>query len=909
MSLLETLFSQETIERLSWMLVHFLWQATAVALLLIAGIIIPTALVFAAPQPLPQNEADSAAVETSAPPVDDQPARSQVLLAFTVIDVFADRVLDTGTAAQVRDFPTRIQPADANQLGVSIVPPMIEELGVPLRDIFARFELIAARSKDLTDLLISHGYAQTMSKPRILTFADESASITIGQANDPNALDSAPTGEFLRLTVVPHVLEDMDATRLEIDYEDQHAIGSPDDPSRSMSNTQIASTIVVPNDGHAAIVARGTGRSDARLPLLLIGPTIVNRPQRAERQDPNTNARTNVTLESQNDASGQDLTQITIDWVIAKASTGTVLDRETMLLIGNILADERPKIAEQIAGTDPKQKMTLGELLKKYVAEQSLSQETGQALIDLLKTRGLATVQSSPTLVAADKQPFELRSVSEEWFSPPRSESAGASQEPAPTRFEYGTVIDGTAHAEQDNSVTLEMVVTFTEPEAKTQPDGLPVVRKKETWTMVNVADNRYLSLLMELSNHNSSQAQDVGSLLVMVKPKIAGRAPQPEISETRYVRLNHQRPQRVRDLLVPVYQKYVHVEDTDASDPDDSGHILAITAPTAITNTIMEAIRKLDMPRREVLLDVRVVEVDRTALKRLGIEWSLPKTQTSVFNTNWPRGVQIDRSPNPTFTDALTVIVNQLKLSDQARIITNPQLLARNGRQAQLRSVREEWFMISDIHLDPTVFVISAELEKIPSAAILSIVPRIGDGNDITLELAMSVSESFPKGQAVDLPLDRFPQTRNPVTIQNGGTVILAGLPVESGDGDQTPRVIAIFITATRVPDISEIVPSSDGIKSTDSSSQSRTLTTSISAQQVADARRSHTSSDPLVQELAKSIVDLEKERIALHQTLAPSHPTLRQKQDVLETLQHRLAERRAVLEDEYNASVKAFI
>ena len=34
MPLLESLFSQGTIERLGWMLVHFLWQATAVALLL-----------------------------------------------------------------------------------------------------------------------------------------------------------------------------------------------------------------------------------------------------------------------------------------------------------------------------------------------------------------------------------------------------------------------------------------------------------------------------------------------------------------------------------------------------------------------------------------------------------------------------------------------------------------------------------------------------------------------------------------------------------------------------------------------------------------------------------------------------------------------------------------------------------
>ncbi len=130
----------------------------------------------------------------------DEPNRTQVLMAFTIIDVFADRVLDGDTAVRARDFLTLIRPADANGPVTSAELPTLEDLQAPLRDVFARFEPIHLKSKDLTDLLTSRGYGRVMNNPRIQTLPDETVSVMIGQEDDLNAPGSRSTGEYMKKT-------------------------------------------------------------------------------------------------------------------------------------------------------------------------------------------------------------------------------------------------------------------------------------------------------------------------------------------------------------------------------------------------------------------------------------------------------------------------------------------------------------------------------------------------------------------------------------------------------------------------------------------------------------------------------------------------------------------------------------
>lgn len=309
-----------------------------------------------------------------------------------------------------------------------------------------------------------------------------------------------------------------------------------------------------------------------------------------------------------------------------------------------------------------------------------------------------------------------------------------------------------------------------------------------------------------------------------------------PEISVTRHLRLNHNTPGRIKDLLPRVYKQYVEAEAASATDPNDQGHLLTITAPVEITEAIRRMIREWDQTPRQVLLDARVVAMERGNLLNLGVEWTMPTMQAGAFydGSDWTKALGLGYTADSTFTNSLMATLNALESTSQADIVTNPQLVAQDGGQAQLRSIREEWFMMSDDQEDMYGFS-RAELQKIESGTTLTITPRIGDSNDITLELAVEVSTSVAKGRDSDLPIVTRRQAKNKVTLKNGGTVAVAGLtenrttsvdqrvPVlgsiplvgrlfRNNNDDKETREIAVFVTATLIPEASEARPGAAG-------------------------------------------------------------------------------------------------
>lgn len=294
-------------------------------------------------------------------------------------------------------------------------------------------------------------------------------------------------------------------------------------------------------------------------------------------------------------------------------------------------------------------------------------------------------------------------------------------------------------------------------------------------------------------------------------------------LAETRHVRLNHISPTRVKELMSKQQARYVQIENPNPTDPNDPGKLVAVTAPGDIADTIMALIRRYDVPRQHVMLDARVVAMERSNLLNLGVQWDFPAFQYGQLlqNSDWTKAFSIGYSLDGTFTNALMAKLNALQANNQLEIMTNPQVIAQDGSQTELKSVQEEWFMMTDA-LTNSMYS-NSELEKIESGTILTITPHIGDSNEITLEMAVEVSDSVAKGTDSDLPIVTRRLARSRVTVQNGGTVAVAGLTESrtrklnekvpglgslpligrlfNNDNDQKiNREIAVFVTANLV-------------------------------------------------------------------------------------------------------------
>jgi type II secretory pathway component GspD/PulD (secretin) len=194
-----------------------------------------------------------------------------------------------------------------------------------------------------------------------------------------------------------------------------------------------------------------------------------------------------------------------------------------------------------------------------------------------------------------------------------------------------------------------------------------------------------------------------------------------PEITETRTLRLNYIHPDTAVKLLAAPLARYVRAEN--ATDPNGlavfggaaagrGGHIVTVTAPPALADRIVADLKRLDSRPRQVLLDARVVVMERGDLLDLGVEWGFPTIRAGMFSGDvlndavYTResltGFQIGYTPDSTFTDSLLMALHLLQENSQADITSYPQLVAQDGRQSEIRVITEEWFMMEAARNDP---------------------------------------------------------------------------------------------------------------------------------------------------------------------------------------------------------------
>ena len=87
--------------------------------------------------------------------------------------------------------------------------------------------------------------------------------------------------------------------------------------------------------------------------------------------------------------------------------------------------------------------------------------------------------------------------------------------------------------------------------------------------------------------------------------------------------------------MLSPVFAPYVQAELPNPRDPNDQGNMLLVTAAPAIVDRIVEDIKKIDRYKRQVLLDARVVSMEKGNLLNLGSEWSWPRSRRGAFTSH----------------------------------------------------------------------------------------------------------------------------------------------------------------------------------------------------------------------------------------------------------------------------------
>ncbi len=226
-----------------------------------------------------------------------------------------------------------------------------------------------------------------------------------------------------------------------------------------------------------------------------------------------------------------------------------------------------------------------------------------------------------------------------------------------------------------------------------------------------------------------------------------------------------------------------------------DARRLSAITATNAITikdtpERIIAAgkiISAIDKARPEVIIDVELLEVNRTHLQEYGLQIASPGSPglSGAIGINQPAGgISLKSLSSLTSADVLltslpSLYYRLLKNDTATRILANPQLRTSEGIPAQARFGER-------VPVPVTTFapIAAGGLQTQPITSFnyepigvnIDITPRMHHDDSVTLALKVDLSAISGKGFG-DLPTFGSRQINTVIRLKDGETNMLAGL------------------------------------------------------------------------------------------------------------------------------------
>jgi general secretion pathway protein D len=192
-----------------------------------------------------------------------------------------------------------------------------------------------------------------------------------------------------------------------------------------------------------------------------------------------------------------------------------------------------------------------------------------------------------------------------------------------------------------------------------------------------------------------------------------------------------------------------------------------------------------VDKQRAEVVVDVEILEVNRSRLKEYGIEISSGASNTGVIGLIFPdprKTYTIKDNPydgdNLVISQLPGVIYRLLKTDSATRLLANPQLRTTEGQTAQAR-------FGDQIPVPVTVFTPIAQggISQQPVTSFeyknvgvnIDVTPRVHHDGEVTLTMKLEVSSLGALFQ--NNPTFRSRNVNSVIRLKDGETNILAGL------------------------------------------------------------------------------------------------------------------------------------
>jgi len=247
-------------------------------------------------------------------------------------------------------------------------------------------------------------------------------------------------------------------------------------------------------------------------------------------------------------------------------------------------------------------------------------------------------------------------------------------------------------------------------------------------------------------------------------------------------------------------------VRNLQAVADKDNNTIIIVATPVEFA-VIESALRKLDVPARQVLIDMTIAEIQLTDQLQFGVEWLFtggpPSNRGSGGNVNnptlpittAPAGSNLQNGISGLLTQGFTYLISSakfpggiqaaLRLLDtygNTKVISNPHLAALDNQKATIK-VGERIPITQQNAVGGVDNVISTTSQYIDTGVLVQVTPHINAGGLVTLEVQAEVSNPGNVARAGDAPPINTRSVQTSIAVPSGQTMIMGGLIL---DGDQ---------------------------------------------------------------------------------------------------------------------------
>jgi len=242
---------------------------------------------------------------------------------------------------------------------------------------------------------------------------------------------------------------------------------------------------------------------------------------------------------------------------------------------------------------------------------------------------------------------------------------------------------------------------------------------------------------------------------------------------ETRILPINYANGKEMKMSVEKTLTKRGHIE------VDDRSNALIVTDISDKLDQVDAMVRNLDTRTPQVEIVARLVDVDASATRDLGIDWGVH--HMDLFDAGVSENVDIHAADvtNPAGVAKIGTIkgfgsveatLQALETQNKANIISNPRITTVNNREASVVVGKQIPLIVQD-------FAGNAVTQMTTIGIKLSVTPHINTGNRITMDVHPEVSDLASQATVQGGIIINTTMADTRVMVNDGETAVIGGL------------------------------------------------------------------------------------------------------------------------------------